>query len=84
MCCSHPNRLYGFPIRLVPNVGFDNCTNDTMRLTGGSTNSEGRVEICYNGVWGSICDSNWNGIEAKVVCKSLGHQFYGKCSGCGD
>jgi deleted-in-malignant-brain-tumors protein 1 len=58
-------------------VGFDNCTNDTMRLTGGSTNSEGRVEICYNGVWGSICDSNWNGIEAKVVCKSLGHQFYG-------
>ena len=48
-----------------------------MRLSGGQTHYEGRVEICYNGVWGSICDSNWTPVEANLVCKTLGHQQYG-------
>ena len=32
------------------------CTNEDIRLIGGSTSFEGRVEICYNNNWGTVCD----------------------------
>ncbi|XP_071956592.1 scavenger receptor cysteine-rich domain superfamily protein-like [Antedon mediterranea] len=40
-----------------------------------STNSanEGRVEVLVDGKWGSICGIGWTIIEAKVVCRQLGH-----------
>ncbi|XP_052789120.1 deleted in malignant brain tumors 1 protein-like [Mya arenaria] len=43
-----------------------------VRLVGGSTTQEGRVEILYNGTWGTICDDNWNTNAAKVVCSMAG------------
>ena len=48
------------------------CSKSRIRLVGGSHSSEGRVEIFYNGSWGSVCDSNWNSKAAKVVCGELG------------
>ena len=39
---------------------------------GGENELEGRVEICYNGVWGMICDNGWDERDATVVCKQLG------------
>lgn len=43
-----------------------------VRLAGGSTSSEGRVEVAVNGIWGTVCDDDWNLEDAKVVCRSLG------------
>ena len=40
----------------------------------GTTPYEGRVEICYDGVWGSVCDSGWNDQDAAIVCLQLEFQ----------
>ena len=45
-----------------------------MRLVDGVTSYEGRVEICYDGVWGLVCDNTWNYYDAAVVCRQLGFQ----------
>lgn len=43
-----------------------------IRLVNGNTTSMGRIEVVTNGVWSTICDSNWNHDDATVVCKQLG------------
>ena len=48
------------------------CTNGTIRLAGGQSTNEGRVEICINGVWGSVCGDYWGSNDARVVCRMLG------------
>lgn len=48
------------------------CTEDEIRLLGGANYMEGRVEICLNGEWRSICDQMWDTTEAGVVCRQLG------------
>ncbi|XP_069114156.1 macrophage scavenger receptor types I and II-like isoform X3 [Argopecten irradians] len=50
------------------------CTSQyDIRLVGGSSNKEGRVEILYNGNWGTICDDGFGTPDATVVCNQLGY-----------
>ena len=51
-----------------------NCTDGVLQLSGATTSNQGRLEICMNGAWGSVCDSEgvFTTDEAKVACRQLG------------
>ena len=59
------------------NCTIAECTKEAVRLVGGMNETDGQVEICLDGLWGTVCDSIWTDREAKVVCKQLGFPYTG-------
>ena len=51
------------------------CENGDIRLVAGDTIEDvrsGRVEVCWDDRWGTVCDQSWSDNDATVVCRELG------------
>ena len=65
------------------------CEDGDVRLVEGNTQYEGRVEVCINRVWGTVCSSRyfsswewsfyyyWGTPDSNVVCRQLGYMELG-------
>ena len=66
--------LHMFGVRILI---FIECQNGAIRLQGGTNSLEGRVEVCNENRWGSVCDDAWGTIDAQVACRQLGFDTTG-------
>ncbi|XP_053711943.1 neurotrypsin [Synchiropus splendidus] len=58
--------------------GYCDCKQGSVRLQGGRSKLDGRLEIYLGGEWGSVCADNWQDEDAAVVCRQLGRGFSGR------
>ena len=56
---------------------ISNCSNGDIRLVNGTTVLEGRLEICINNAWGTVCSQGFTRDEARVVCVQMNIPFNG-------
>lgn len=84
-CAGTENRLISCPYNPVSDcthfedasVRCQGCVTDDIRLIGGSQPFEGRVEICRNNVWGTVCDDSFGVPDATVACRQAGFSIFG-------
>lgn len=62
---------------IAGNIQPVDCVTGDIRLIGGILASEGRLEVCINRVWGTVCGATWSTYNSRVVCRQLGHQELG-------
>ena len=63
------------------NIIFDTlelCQDGDVQLADGSYNNVGRIDLCVNGIWGTICSNSFDNKDASIVCRQLGYSSFGK------
>lgn len=61
----------------VAHIPIAPCENGDVKLSGSSDPLRGRIEICMNEVWGTICDDFWDVNDTAVICRQLGFSAEG-------
>ena len=57
------------------------CRDGDIRVQGGTVGTvdsvSGNIEVCYTGLWGTVCASDWTNENAQVACRQLGYAEVG-------
>ena len=71
--CKHGliNTVANLYVQGLINGIFTGCTDGDIRLTGGSSETEGTVEICHDQTWGMVSGLGWGEEDARVTCRQL-------------
>ena len=59
-------------IIIINSLFIPGCVSGSIRFVGGSVPWEGRVEICKDLAWGTVCDDFWDNNDANVACRQAG------------
>ncbi len=65
-----------FKIKIFSSV-FTVCESGSIRLVDGNSPNEGRVEVCSEEAWGTVCDDFWTAEDANVACLQAGFSRFG-------
>ena len=67
------------PVFFPPNYTSNaaRCKDGDLKLVGGATESEGRLEVCFGKRWGTIDGHGWTHTDTQVACRQLGHSTEG-------
>ena len=61
-----------------PHLSVLFVSDGALRLVGSFLSYRGRLEIYYNGVWGTVCDDGFSSSDARVACRQLGYSTYSR------
>ena len=67
------NHVVNAPVGLTTN-----CTLGDVHLLNGTSEHEGRVEVCFGNVWSTVCSKSWDNRDAGVICKQLFNSSFGR------
>ena len=72
----------GILILSVCSAPPDSCNDTDIRLQGGtmgSLSASGTIEVCFTGIWGTVCDymGDWDEDDAIVACRQFGYSIVG-------
>ena len=54
------------------------CNSGDIRFVNGNSPNEGRVEVCSEEAWGTVCDDFWTQEDANVACRQAGFSRFGE------
>ena len=49
------------------------CTTGVVRLLGSDYANRGRIKICVNNTWGTVCNDGFDNYDTRVICRQLGY-----------
>ena len=63
----------------APSTEASDCVDGDVRLVGGANVTLGRVEVCINNAWGTVCNRRFGAKDAQVICRQLNLPTEGIC-----
>ena len=76
VCANHVTFVF---FSTGPATNYSNCSNGDVRLVGSVDGDQGRLEVCVNSAWGTVCSNAFGASDAAVACEAIeGYNSTGK------